>query len=33
MRRLLYRLGLAASRIQDPNRKEGFWERLFRWWP
>jgi len=30
---LLYRLGFAANRLRDPDREEGFWERLFRFWP
>jgi hypothetical protein len=27
------KIGLGLARLGDRNRKEGFWESLFRWWP
>ena len=27
------RIKVALVNLQDPNRKEGFWESLLRWWP
>jgi hypothetical protein len=33
LQRIQVRLGIGAARLQDPTRKEGVWEQLFRWWP
>jgi hypothetical protein len=33
LRALSAKMTLRVARLQDPNRKEGFWESVFRWWP
>jgi hypothetical protein len=33
LRAIRTRLGLWLASFSDPNREEGFWESVFRWWP
>lgn len=33
LRKVQTKIGFALSRLGDPEREQGFWESLFRWWP